>query len=55
MQNDGDLMEFERIKQKVFIDKEQGWVIMEQTNSQNKHGDMFVLLEWTEPKLKKGD
>lgn len=49
MQNEDDLMEFERIKQRVIIDKTPGWAIVSQSQTSNKYGDVFVLLEWMEP------
>ncbi len=48
MQDSNDIAEFEKIKNKVLVERESGWAIIGQTSFSNKHGDVFVLMEWIE-------
>ena len=49
IQNQTDVSVLEFIKQRALIDKAPGWAIVSQVQTTNKFGDMFVLLEWTQP------
>ena len=40
----------EHIKQHVIVSHTPGWTIISQSQTSNKFGDVFVLLEWIEPK-----
>jgi|LSQX01.1.fsa_nt_gb hypothetical protein len=49
IQNPGDVHSLEQVKQRVIIEKALGWAIISQTQTADKFGDMFVLLEWIQP------
>ncbi len=49
IQHPSEVALFESIKEKALLKREPGWVIISQTQTSNKDGDVFIMLEWTEP------
>ena len=52
MQDDNDLMMYEKIHQKVKVDKETNWEIIEETKFSDKYCNVYILLKWQEPRRK---
>lgn len=51
MQDETDIMMYQRINQRCIIDKKDGWKIHDEDKYTDKHSNITILLKWEEPEV----
>ena len=54
LQDDDDVYDLEEIMKNCRVDQKDGWRIISNQDFNDKHGNLFCLLKWTEPGLDLG-
>lgn len=49
MQDQSDLNMYERINNRVHVDKEDGWKIVGEQPITDKDGNLYIFLKWIQP------
>ena len=49
MQDENDLMWYERIHNKIHVEKAEGWDIITEDKFSDKFCNVYILLKWKEP------
>jgi len=51
MQDETDIMMYERINQRAVVEKKDGWKIHNEDKYADKHSNITILLKWEEPEV----